>query len=65
MKKKLVKAKIINEITNSLGTMKVNEVCYVKEVWINSIEGDIDVKLESENNELLMITSISNIEIIK
>lgn len=62
---KLVKAKIINEISNSIGTMKANEVCYVKEVWINSIEGDINVKLESENNKLLMITSISNIEIIK
>lgn len=61
---KLVKAKIVNEITNSLITMKANEVCFVKEIWINSLEGDINVKLANENNEL-MITSISNIEIIK
>lgn len=61
----MVKAKIIHEVTNSIGTMKVNDICYVKDVWLSSIEGDISVKLESENNKLQMITSVSNIELIK
>ncbi|MDY3960192.1 hypothetical protein [Romboutsia timonensis] len=61
---KFVRAKVKVELNNMMGqSMKVNDVCYVKEVWINHMERDIYVKI-TDGNEKEIITSIKKIEII-
>jgi hypothetical protein len=61
----VITAKALKDLSNGNGDAEKGMICDVLKVWLNHEIGDIYVEIKFRANDLEMITSISNIEIIK
>jgi hypothetical protein len=62
---KMVIGKAVKDLYNANGNIESGMVCDVLKVWLNNTVGDVYVEIKFRSNDLVMITSISNIEILK
>lgn len=61
----MVIAKAKKDLSNGNGEIKKDMICEILKVWLNHSSGDIYTEIKFRANDLVMITSVSNIEIIK